>query len=87
MPRQIRAAAAFGGLSVDLPEHYVHFEDNKKPEFLAKFPHGKIPALETKEGFCLTETQAIARYGEYAFLLAALASRQDENLSYQLSLS
>ncbi|KAH8112126.1 elongation factor 1-gamma [Phellopilus nigrolimitatus] len=34
----IRAAAAFGDLSIDVPENYKHFEDNKKPEFLSKFP-------------------------------------------------
>ena len=62
--RQIRAVAAFGGLKIDLPESYVHFEDNKKPEFLSKFPHGKIPAFEGADGFKLFETTAIARYGE-----------------------
>ncbi|KAI0369508.1 elongation factor 1-gamma [Pilatotrama ljubarskyi] len=60
--KRIRAVAAFGGLKLDLPEHYVHFEDNKKPEFLAKFPHGKIPALDAADGFKLFETSAIARY-------------------------
>ncbi|KAI0686926.1 elongation factor 1-gamma [Cytidiella melzeri] len=60
--KRIRAVAAFAGLKLDLPESYTHFEDNKKPEFLAKFPHGKIPALETKDGFHLFETSAIARY-------------------------
>lgn len=62
---QIRAVAALGGLSVDLPANYVHYEDNKKPEYLAKFPHGKIPALETTDGFKLFEGAAIARYGEF----------------------
>ena len=47
-----------------MPENYVHFEDNKKPEFLAKFPHGKIPAFEGADGFKVFETSAIARYGE-----------------------
>ena len=61
---QIRAAAAFAGLKLDLPANYVHFEDNKKPEFLAKFPHGKIPALDGADGFRVFETSAIARYGE-----------------------
>ncbi len=51
-------------MKLDLPENYVHFEDNKKPEFLAKFPHGKIPALETKDGFRVFETTAIARYSK-----------------------
>ncbi|KAI0744493.1 elongation factor 1-gamma [Earliella scabrosa] len=59
---RIRAVAAFGGLKIDLPESYVHFEDNKKPEFLSKFPHGKIPAFEGADGFKLFETTAIARY-------------------------
>ncbi|KAI0772370.1 hypothetical protein BD413DRAFT_544792 [Trametes elegans] len=60
--KRILAVAALAGLKLDLPEHYVHFEDNKKPEFLAKFPHGKIPALDAADGFKLFETTAIARY-------------------------
>lgn len=60
--KRIRAAAAFAGLKVDLPASYVHFEDNKKPEFLSKFPHGKIPALDGADGFKLFETSAVARY-------------------------
>lgn len=36
---------------------------NKTPEFLAKFPLGKVPAFESGDGqFFLTEGQAIARY-------------------------
>ncbi|GLB44431.1 putative elongation factor 1-gamma [Lyophyllum shimeji] len=58
----IRAAAALGGVPLELPAAYEHFVDNKKPEFLAKFPHGKIPALETADGFKLFESVAIARY-------------------------
>jgi hypothetical protein len=61
---QIKAAAALGGIILDAPESYVHMEDNKKPEFLSKFPHGKIPALETKDGFLLFEGVAISKYGE-----------------------
>ncbi|KAH9914069.1 elongation factor 1-gamma [Epithele typhae] len=49
---RIRAVAAFAGLKVDLPESYVHFEDNKKPEFLAKFPHGKIPRSRAPMASC-----------------------------------
>ncbi|KAJ7704103.1 hypothetical protein B0H17DRAFT_1326766 [Mycena rosella] len=59
---QIRAVAALGGVAIDLPERYVHHEDNKKPEFLAKFPHGKIPTWEGKDGFLLFEGALIARY-------------------------
>jgi elongation factor 1-gamma len=39
--------------------------DNKKPEFLAKFPHGKIPAFEGSDGFKLFEGAAIARYSKF----------------------
>ncbi|KAI0673201.1 elongation factor 1-gamma [Trametes maxima] len=60
--KRIRAVAALAGVKVDLPESYVHFEDNKKPEFLSKFPHGKIPAFDGADGFKLFETAAIARY-------------------------
>ncbi|KAH8077073.1 elongation factor 1-gamma [Cristinia sonorae] len=60
--KRIVAAAAFAGLSVDPPASYEHYVDNKKPEFLEKFPHGKIPAFESKDGFKLFEGSAIAEY-------------------------
>jgi elongation factor 1-gamma len=60
--KTIRAVAAYGGVPVQLPEGYVHFQDNKKPEFLSKFPHGKIPAWEGADGFNLFESVPIARY-------------------------
>ncbi|KAF9034031.1 glutathione S-transferase C-terminal-like protein [Panaeolus papilionaceus] len=58
----IRSAAALGGVHIDLPSSYEHYVDNLKPEFLAKFPHGKIPAWEGANGFKLFEGVAIARY-------------------------
>jgi elongation factor 1-gamma len=60
--KTIRSVAALGGVTVDIPTDYVHYTDNKKPEFLAKFPHGKIPALETTDGFRLFEGSSIAKY-------------------------
>ncbi|KAF7420925.1 hypothetical protein PC9H_011444 [Pleurotus ostreatus] len=63
----VRAVATFAGINFELPASYTHFETNKQPEFLAKFPHGKIPAWEGADGFTLFEGAAIARY------LAALA--------------
>lgn len=59
---QIKSVAALGGLELEIVADYKHYEDNKKPDFLAKFPHGKIPALEGPNGFNLTEGAAIARY-------------------------
>lgn len=35
---------------------------NRAPEFLAKFPLGKVPAFEGADGFCLVEASAIATY-------------------------
>jgi elongation factor 1-gamma len=58
----IKAVAAFGGVSIDVPTDYKHWETNKSPEFLAKFPHGKIPAFEGKNGFKLVEGVVIAKY-------------------------
>ncbi|KAG5723554.1 Elongation factor 1-gamma, partial [Termitomyces sp. T112] len=58
----IRAVGAIGGVPLELPAQYEHFVDNKKPEFLAKFPHGKVPALETADGFRIFESVPIARY-------------------------
>jgi len=58
----ILAAAAWAGVPVEVPASYEHFVDNKKPEFLEKFPHGKIPALERPDGFKLFESTSIARY-------------------------
>ncbi|MCV2423710.1 elongation factor 1-gamma, partial [Paucibacter sp. DJ4R-1] len=61
--KRIRAVAAVAGLTLDpTPSDYVHFETNKTPEFKAKFASGKIPAFESKDGFRLFETSAIARY-------------------------
>ena len=67
-------------MKIDLPESYVHFEDNKKPEFLSKFPHGKIPAFDGADGFKLFESSAIARYGEsFAIDLCLLKKRGRES--------
>ncbi|KDQ08950.1 hypothetical protein BOTBODRAFT_59000 [Botryobasidium botryosum FD-172 SS1] len=58
----IRAAAAYGGLDLNFAQGFVAYQTNKTPEFLAKFPQGKVPAFEGPNGFYLTETIAIARY-------------------------
>ncbi|KAG5221137.1 eEF1-gamma domain-containing protein [Salix suchowensis] len=52
---QVRAVATFAGINFELPASYTHYETNKQPEFLSKFPHGKIPAWEGADGFNLFE--------------------------------
>lgn len=59
--KTIRSVCALAGLELEIPE-YAHFQDNQQPEFLAKFPHGKIPAFEGANGFKLTEGAPIAQY-------------------------
>ena len=41
---------------------FVFGETNKKPDFLKKFPLGKVPAFEGSDGVLLTESNAIAYY-------------------------
>ncbi|KIO15867.1 hypothetical protein M407DRAFT_34520 [Tulasnella calospora MUT 4182] len=59
---RIRAVAAFGGVQLETVEGFESNVTNKSAEYLAKFPLGKYPALETPSGLHLTETIAIARY-------------------------
>jgi hypothetical protein len=60
---QILSAAAIAGLEVDV-KPFEFGVTNKSPEFLDKFPLGKIPAFEGNDGFALTEGASIARYGQ-----------------------
>ena len=64
-----------GGVEIAEPAAYEHMTDNKKPEFLEKFPHGKIPAYESEQGFKLFEGVAIARYGEEEIIQLSHRSR------------
>jgi len=59
---KMKSIAVLAGVTFDTPTNYEHYVTNKTPEFTSKFPHGKAPALETPEGFLLTESTAIARY-------------------------
>jgi len=54
-------AAKYVGVEIAVTENFEMGVDNKKPEFLAKNPLGKVPVLETPEG-CIFESNAIARY-------------------------
>ncbi|KAF8800317.1 elongation factor 1-gamma [Phlegmacium glaucopus] len=58
----IKSVGALAGIEIAEPASYEHMVDNKKPEFLSKFPHGKIPAWESEDGFRLVEGVPIARY-------------------------
>merc|ERR1712029_1174840 len=55
-------AAKYSGAQVTVAKDFVFGESNKKPEFLKKFPLGKVPAFEGSDGTLLTESNAIAYY-------------------------
>jgi len=52
----------YSGAQVTLAKDFVFGETNKSPEFLKKFPLGKVPAFEGSDGVVLTESNAIAYY-------------------------
>ncbi|KXX73443.1 Elongation factor 1-gamma [Madurella mycetomatis] len=61
--QRAQAIAELNGLELEIPSDFQIGVTNKSPEFLAKFPYGKVPAFESADGkFLLTEGQAIARY-------------------------
>ncbi|EJD43529.1 elongation factor 1-gamma [Auricularia subglabra TFB-10046 SS5] len=86
------SVAAITGQELDRPKEYTHFQTNRQPEFLAKFPHGKVPAFDGADGFRLSEGVAIARYlaakaGHKTLLGANVqeAARVDQWLSFAIT--
>ncbi|KAJ2160028.1 hypothetical protein GGF46_002590 [Coemansia sp. RSA 552] len=57
-----RIVAAYLGLDVATTPDFAMGKDNQTPEFLAKFPAGKVPVFEGADGFRLTDSSAIAYY-------------------------
>jgi len=55
-------AAKYSGAQLSESKDFVFGETNKSPEFLKKFPLGKVPAFEGSDGVLLTESNAIAYY-------------------------
>lgn len=64
-PRVAKAVIAgkYNGLEV-VENKFEMGVTNKSKEFLAKFPLGKVPAMETADGFTLFESGAMAYYGK-----------------------
>ncbi|KAI0445942.1 glutathione S-transferase [Xylaria telfairii] len=62
-PRVNRALimADLNGLEIEIPPFTMR-QTNTTPEFLSKFALGKVPAFEAADGFCVTESIAIASY-------------------------
>ncbi|CAJ0961614.1 unnamed protein product [Ranitomeya imitator] len=76
-------AAQYSGFPITVASSAPEFQfgvTNKTPEFLKKFPLGKVPAFEGNDGFCLFESSAIAHYGKTAWvmMISVRASRIDQ---------
>lgn len=85
---QALIAAAIAGLNIQLKETKVN-PDTKTPEYLAKFPTGKIPAFESSDGLLLVESTAIARYGRSSSFheLITILNTHNESISAVASLA
>ncbi|GIK04988.1 hypothetical protein Aspvir_009087 [Aspergillus viridinutans] len=58
---KILSAANLNNLTISTPA-FQFGTDNRTPEFLAKFPFGKVPAFEGADGTKIVESDAIAQY-------------------------
>lgn len=59
---QVLIAAGYSGADVKVNPNFEFGKTNTSPDFLKKFPLGKVPAFEDTDGNCLAETNAIAHY-------------------------
>ena len=58
---KILIASEYSGVPIEIPEDFVYGKSNQTSEFLAKFPSGRVPALESGKDF-VCESNAIASY-------------------------
>ena len=63
-PRVVRMFAAEKSLNLPTEDVDLMAGDNRKPEHLARNPHGQMPALELDDGSCISEILAICEYLE-----------------------
>jgi glutathione S-transferase len=63
-PRRVRIYLAEKGIAVPTEDVGVPGKPFLKPEFLAKFPHRRVPLLELDDGTMIGEAMAICRYFE-----------------------
>ncbi|KAH8655240.1 glutathione S-transferase [Xylariales sp. PMI_506] len=72
--QRAQVAAALNGHEITLEPAFQMGVTNRSPEFLAKFPMGRVPVFEGADGFCLAEGAAICQY------LAASGPKADQLL-------
>jgi len=59
---KVLVAAQYSGADVKVDAAFKLGETNASAAFLKKFPNGKVPAFEAKDGFLVSESNAIAYY-------------------------
>ncbi|CAG0888836.1 unnamed protein product [Darwinula stevensoni] len=79
---KILIAASYSGADVKLHEKFVLGETNRSESFLRKFPLGKVPAFEAKDGTCITESDAIAYYVSNEELRGKAVSEQAQVIQW-----
>ncbi|KAJ2530843.1 hypothetical protein EV175_007270, partial [Coemansia sp. RSA 1933] len=84
-----RIVAKYLGLELETTPEFQMGVDNKTPEYLAKFPCGKVPTYDGADGFTLTDSSTIAYYvaskaGGDSPLLGKTAEETAEILQYIL---
>ncbi|KAJ1719351.1 hypothetical protein LPJ53_005872 [Coemansia erecta] len=57
-----RIVAKHLGVDIETTPQFKLGIDNKTPEYLVKYPVGKVPAFESADGFSLTDSSVIAYY-------------------------
>ncbi|KAK7723349.1 hypothetical protein SLS57_004543 [Botryosphaeria dothidea] len=60
--RVMKAAAKLNEIDIEVVADFQMGITNKTPEFLSKFPAGKVPAFEGVDGTFVAESDAIAQY-------------------------
>jgi len=59
---KILIAAEYGNHKIDLDPDFEFGVTDKSKKFLEKFPFGKVPAVELRDGPCLSESNSAALY-------------------------
>ncbi|KAI7834435.1 glutathione S-transferase [Kickxella alabastrina] len=90
-PRNFKAriVAVITGLELGTTPDFQMGVDNKTPEYLAKYPAGKVPVFEGADGFSVSDSSAIAYYiaakaGSESTLLGQTAEETAEILQFIL---
>jgi glutathione S-transferase len=63
-PRRVRIFAAEKNITLEYRQVDMTRGEHKSPDFLARHPSGKVPALQTDDGQYIGESVAICRYLE-----------------------